>query len=126
MTDYINKQDAYRIALHDGGPVCAEKIAQLEPLKINLWPDITDPNIIRQLPTITIDIKPATLNPKTLSWGGVDLKELQRLSRQLDDLQKIDSIGAVFKVIEDMRISGKSDEEIQRFIDEETVFGSGL
>jgi hypothetical protein len=31
MTDYINKQDAYRIALHDGGPVCAEKIAQLEP-----------------------------------------------------------------------------------------------
>ena len=106
MTDYINKQDAYRIALHDGGPVCAEKIAQLEPLKI--------------------DIKPATLDPKTLSWGGVDLKELHRLSKQLDDLQKIDSLGAVLKVIEDMRISGKTDEEIQRFIDEETVFGSGL
>ncbi len=53
MTDYINKQDAYRIALHDGGPVCAEKIAQLEPLKINL--------------------KPATLDPKTVTWSGVDL-----------------------------------------------------
>lgn len=64
MSEYINKQDAYRIALHDGGPVCAEKIAQLEPLKINLWPDVTDPNIIRQLPTITIDIKPATLHER--------------------------------------------------------------
>lgn len=87
MTEYINKQDAYRIALHDGGPVCAEKIAQLEPLKIDLRPDVTDTNIIRQLPTITIDIKPATINPKTLSWGGVDLEELKKTCEKVNTVR---------------------------------------
>ena len=72
MTDYIKKQDAYRIALHDGGPVCAEKIAQLEPLKI--------------------DLKPATLNPKTVTWSGVDLGELKKACEMVGTVRVKSSI----------------------------------
>lgn len=31
MTDYIKKSDAYRIALHEGSSVAAQKIADLKP-----------------------------------------------------------------------------------------------
>lgn len=31
MTDYIKKADAYRIALHYGSDIAAQKIAELKP-----------------------------------------------------------------------------------------------
>lgn len=31
MTDYIKKADAYKIALHDGSDIAAQKIADLKP-----------------------------------------------------------------------------------------------